>query len=77
MQIFKKTMNKTQRKKRVIITVDICRNIRKHIEMNRSIKEISGITEVSYNSVLCIANKIGQGLSDKREKVKRSMKKLR
>ena len=32
--------------------------------MNRSLKEISGITEVSYNSVLCIAIKIGQGLSD-------------
>jgi len=54
-------MNKTQRKKQVVITVDICRNIRRHIEMNRSLKEISGITEVS---VLRIANKIGQGLSD-------------
>ena len=64
MRIFKKTINETQRKKRVVITVDICRNIRRHIEMNRSLKEISGITEVSYNSVLCIANKIGQGLSD-------------
>ena len=63
-EYLKKTMNETQRKKRVVITMDICRNIRRHIEMNRSLKEISCITELSYNSVSCIANKIGQGLLD-------------
>jgi transposase/arginine repressor len=53
-----------KRKKRIVITVDICRNIRRYLDMEKSLKEISSITEVSYNSVLSIANQIGNGLSD-------------
>jgi len=57
-------MNETNRKKRVTITVDICRNIRRFLDMDKSLKDISCMTELSYNSVLCVANKIGKGLSD-------------
>ena len=57
-------MTETPRKKRIVITLEICRNIRRYLEMEKSLKEISELTEVSYNSVLTICNKISQGLDD-------------
>ena len=52
------------RKKRILITVDFCRNIRIYLDIQKSIKEIFRITDVSYNSVLPIANKIRNGMFD-------------
>ena len=57
-------MTETPRKKKIVITLEICRNIRRYLEMEKSLKEISELTEVSYNSVLTICNKISQGLGD-------------
>ena len=37
---------------------DICRNIRRYLDIQKS------ITEVSHNFVLSIADKIGNGMSD-------------
>jgi len=57
-------MTETIRKKRIIISLDICRNIRRQLELQNSIKDISRLNDVSYNSVLLISNKIAQGMSD-------------
>ena len=57
-------MTDKQRKKRVAITLEILRNIRRYLDMEKSVKDISALTEVSYSSVLKICNKIVQGLQD-------------
>ena len=57
-------MTEITRKKRIIITMEICRNIRRQIELQKSLRDISKINDLSYNSVLVIDNKISQGMSD-------------
>jgi len=57
-------MTENTRKKRVVITLDICKNVRRYLEMEKSLKEISRLTEVSYNSILTIVNKMEQGLDN-------------
>ena len=52
MKCYRSRNKKKNHKKKQIVTLEICRSIRRYLEMERSLKEISALTDLSYNSIL-------------------------